>query len=105
MILTEFDIIYVPRKAIKDQALVDFLAAHPILDDSPLITKLSDEEVMVAEESNPQCEMYFDGTSCLLALSEGGIIKRRAGLGVIFRTPHKRHSIPVILPIEGRLLE
>ena len=33
LLLQEFDITYVPQKAVKGQALVDFLANHPILDD------------------------------------------------------------------------
>ena len=33
LLLQEFEIIYVPQKAIKGQALTDFLADHPILDD------------------------------------------------------------------------
>jgi hypothetical protein len=37
IIMMEFDITYVPQKAIKDQALADFLAAHPVPDDSPLV--------------------------------------------------------------------
>lgn len=34
IILTEFDITYAPQKAIKGQALANFLATHPILNDS-----------------------------------------------------------------------
>ncbi|KAM0833194.1 hypothetical protein ACQ4PT_064416 [Festuca glaucescens] len=46
------------EKAIKGQALADFLAAHPIPEDSPLITNLPDEEVFTAELEGPW-ELYF----------------------------------------------
>lgn len=42
-----------PQKAVKGQALADFLAAHPIPDDSPLITKPPDKEVMITKEVRP----------------------------------------------------
>lgn len=76
------------RRRLRGQALADFLATHPILNDSPLVTELLDEEVMVIEEVNPYWEMYFDRASRILALSEGSIIKRKAGVGVVFRTRH-----------------
>ncbi|KAK2976716.1 hypothetical protein RJ640_013972 [Escallonia rubra] len=43
VILHQFNIKYVPQKAVKGQALVDFLAAHPVPDYSPLILDLPDE--------------------------------------------------------------
>src|SRR5664279_4535365 len=46
IILTEFDITYMPQKAIKGQALADFLAEYPIPDDSPLACEFPGEEVM-----------------------------------------------------------
>jgi len=36
ILLSQFDIRYVPQKAIKGQALADFLVEHPLLNDSPL---------------------------------------------------------------------
>ena len=58
ILLTEFDITYVPQKAIKGQVLADFLAAHPIPDDSPLACEFPDEEVMCTESPEPTWEMY-----------------------------------------------
>lgn len=60
MILTQFDIIYVSQKVIKGKALADFLVAHPIPNDSSLVTEPLDEEVMVTKEVGPHWEMYFD---------------------------------------------
>lgn len=42
VLMMEFDITYVPQRAVKGQALADFLADP---DDSPLVTDLPDEEV------------------------------------------------------------
>ena len=62
LLLQEFEIIYVPQKAIKGQALADFLANHPIPNDWELSNDLPDEEVMLVEMSQPW-KMFFDGAS------------------------------------------
>ena len=64
IILTEFDISFTPQTAVKGQALADFLAAHPIPDDSPLACDFPDEEVLNLEEESTW-EMYFDGASSI----------------------------------------
>lgn len=51
--MMEFDINYVPQKAIKGQVLADFLAAHPVPDDSPLVIDLPDEEVFSIDVELP----------------------------------------------------
>lgn len=53
LMLMEFDITYVSKNAIKGQALADFLAAHPVPDDSPLSTDLPDEEALSIEAPGP----------------------------------------------------
>ena len=65
IILTKFEIAYFSQKAIKGQALADFLAEHPVSDDSSLACKFPDEEIMNVEETNPSWEMYFDGASSI----------------------------------------
>ncbi|XP_060178190.1 uncharacterized protein LOC132608130 [Lycium barbarum] len=71
----QFEIVYVSQKAVKGQALADFLADHPIPDDWELTDELPDEDEMVIEIQQPW-KMYFDGA----AHREG------AGAGVIFVT-------------------
>ncbi|XP_049414734.1 uncharacterized protein LOC125877498 [Solanum stenotomum] len=58
----QFEIVYVPQKAVKGQVLTDFLADHPILDDWELTDELPDEDAMVVEVQ-PPWTMYFDGAS------------------------------------------
>jgi ribonuclease HI len=65
--------------------LADFLAAHPIPEDSPLITNLPDEEVFTAELEGPW-ELYFDGAS-RTEVDPDGTPRRRAGAGLVFKTP------------------
>ncbi|XP_070049181.1 uncharacterized protein [Nicotiana tomentosiformis] len=62
-------------KAIKGQALVDFLADHPIPDDWELTDELPDEDAMVIEVQ-PPWKMYFNGAAH----------RRGAGVGVVFVT-------------------
>ncbi|XP_059277863.1 uncharacterized protein LOC132032067 [Lycium ferocissimum] len=72
----QFEITYIPQKAVKGQALADFLADHPIPDDWELTDELPDEDAMVVEIQSPW-KMYFDGA----AQRDG------AGAGVVFVTP------------------
>lgn len=54
ILLTEFDIIYVTRTAMKAQALADHLAKNPVDSDyKPLDTYFSDEEINSVEEIYP----------------------------------------------------
>ncbi|XP_070029784.1 uncharacterized protein [Nicotiana sylvestris] len=58
----QFEIVYIPQKAIKIQVLADFLADHPIHYDWNLIDELPDEDAMVIEVQ-PPLKMYFDGVA------------------------------------------
>nr|XP_016435310.1 PREDICTED: uncharacterized protein LOC107761586 [Nicotiana tabacum] len=71
----QFEIVYIPQKAVKGQALADFLADHPIPDDWKLTDELLDEDTMVIEVQ-PPWKMYFDGATH----------REGAGGGVVFVT-------------------
>ncbi|KAL0289038.1 UNVERIFIED_CONTAM: hypothetical protein Scaly_2714700 [Sesamum calycinum] len=73
--LQQFEITYVPQKAIKGQVLADFLADHPVPAEWELSDDLPDEDVLVIEVM-PPWKMYFDGASH----------KEGAGAGVVFVT-------------------
>ncbi|KAL0294891.1 UNVERIFIED_CONTAM: hypothetical protein Sradi_6863400 [Sesamum radiatum] len=73
--LQQFEITYVPQKAIKGQVLADFLADHPMPAEWELSDDLPDEDVLVIEVT-PPWKMYFDGASH----------KEGAGAGVVFVT-------------------
>ncbi|KAH6763350.1 hypothetical protein C2S52_020783 [Perilla frutescens var. hirtella] len=72
----QFEIIYVPQKAVKGQVLADFLVDHPIPVEWELDDDLPDEDVL-AIEVLPPWKMYFDGASH----------REGAGAGVVFITP------------------
>ncbi|KAF3336392.1 Retrovirus-related Pol polyprotein from [Carex littledalei] len=64
--------------AIKGQALADFLAEHPIPDDSPLACDFPDEGIMNVEGEIPSWEMYFDGASSIRPVPGNQVPKIRA---------------------------
>ncbi|WRX10057.1 Integrase [Theobroma cacao] len=76
LLLQEFDITYIPQKAVKGQALSDFLADYLIPDDWKFSEDLLDEDVLYIEILKPW-KLYFDG-----AARQDGV-----GAGVIFITP------------------
>ncbi|KAL0456114.1 UNVERIFIED_CONTAM: hypothetical protein Slati_0950600 [Sesamum latifolium] len=60
--LQQFEITYVPQKAIKGQVLADFLTGHPMPAEWELSDDLPDEDVLMVEII-PPWKMYFDGAS------------------------------------------
>ncbi|KAK2989904.1 hypothetical protein RJ640_019487 [Escallonia rubra] len=87
VILQQFAIEYVAHKAVKGQALADFLAAHPLVDDFPLAIDLLDEEVMHINVQKAW-EMYFDEASRSPDSTKQKITKNnKSGIGIMFVTP------------------
>jgi len=75
MLLAPFDIKFMPQKAVKGQAIANFLATHPCPDNEELVDDLPDDEVMLAEIKTWQ--LYFDRATR----------SRGAGVGIVFVTP------------------
>lgn len=59
LLLSEFEIAFVPQKAVKRQALVDFLVDHPIPTKWELFEGFPDEEVFHLDIT-PAWKMFFD---------------------------------------------
>ena len=78
-LLTEYEIIYIPQKAIKGQALADFLVDHPILTIWEISDDFLDEEIFYVNIF-PSWMMFFDG----LARFDG------TGVGVVFVLPQRQ---------------
>ncbi|KAG9450338.1 hypothetical protein H6P81_010303 [Aristolochia fimbriata] len=78
LLLSEFEISFVPQHPIKGQALANFLADHPVPAEWELIEEFPDEKIFLVEVL-PPWEMYFDGT-----LRRNGV-----GAGVLFISPKK----------------
>ncbi|XP_070008157.1 uncharacterized protein [Nicotiana sylvestris] len=86
ILLTEFDIVYVTRTAMKAQALADHLAENPIDDEyQPLRTYFPYEEVNSVEaisEDTHAWKIFFDG-----AVNAKGV-----GIGAILISPTSQHN-------------
>ncbi|KAK4391471.1 hypothetical protein Sango_1924900 [Sesamum angolense] len=73
--LQQFEITYIPQKAVKGQVLANVLADHPMPAEWELSDDLPNEDVLVIEVT-PPWKKYFDGVSR----------KEGAGTGVVFVT-------------------
>ncbi|KAK8549098.1 hypothetical protein V6N12_061996 [Hibiscus sabdariffa] len=79
MLLSEFDILYVSRKAIKGSVIADFLASRAADDYEPLNYDFPDEDLMnvfSSEESSTKRSwvLYFDGASNSLGRGIGAVL-------------------------------
>lgn len=80
MALSEFDIKYVDRKAIKGQVIADQLAKAPLRDDAPLHIEFPDADVLTINMK--AWELFFD-----ISYTQHGL-----GARILFITP-QGHSI------------
>ncbi|XP_070015277.1 uncharacterized protein [Nicotiana sylvestris] len=76
--LTEYDIVYVTRTAIKDQALADHLAENPVDEEyESLKTYFPDKEVMHLDKSEqvgePGWKLFFDGAANMKCIGIGAV--------------------------------
>ena len=78
VLIKQYDIVYVPQKSVKGQAIADFFADHPVPPEWELSVDLPGEDVFYIDVL-PPWEMYFDGA----ARQDG------AGAGVVFLSPEK----------------
>ncbi|KAK9017849.1 hypothetical protein V6N11_000850 [Hibiscus sabdariffa] len=79
MLLSEFDILHVSRKAVKGSAIADFLASRAADDYEPLDYNFPDEDLLNIsnlEESNTEKSwiLYFDGASNSLGRGVGAVL-------------------------------
>ena len=87
LIMMEYNIVYVPQKAIKGQAIADFLAAYPIPDGSPLNYDFPDDHIMFTEGQPFIWKMYFYGASSIDPATSSIIPRVKVGAGIVFVTP------------------
>ncbi|PKI52028.1 hypothetical protein CRG98_027583, partial [Punica granatum] len=90
-LLTEYDIEYIPRTAVKGQAIADHLAEFPVDDNTPINTDFPDEGILQVDEEKkePTWKMYFDG-----AVNSVG-----SGIGAVLISP-EGHYYPVAAKID-----
>ncbi len=96
IILSEFDVEYVERKAIKGQAIVDQLAEFPLKNDVSMQIEFLDCSIMHMTERT--WKMFFDGSH-----KQNG-----ASAGILFITPHG-YTIPksykLLFPCTNNIVE
>ena len=80
-LLSEFDISYVTQKAIKGQAVADFLADNPIMENIEREAEFPDSEIMNIEVQE-DWKLYFDGAAN----------RNRCGIGILLISPEQVHS-------------
>ena len=81
VLLSEFDILYVSQKAIKESAIADFLVERANKEYEPMSFEFPDEDLMailqIEKEEFPEDDgwkMYFDGASNALGRGVGAIL-------------------------------
>ncbi|CAL9014029.1 unnamed protein product [Prunus brigantina] len=82
LLLNQYEIIYTPAKAVKGQAVADFLADHPIPTDWEISDDLPDEQVFFADVFAAWMMFFY-----------GSARKDGAGAGVVFVSPEKHALI------------
>src|SRR5204863_4744444 len=90
MLLSQYDIHFLPQKATKGQAIADLLAENPRSNSAILFEELPHEiaEVHSAQANPSVWQMYFDGAS--RTIPRVGLV---AGVGIILISP-QTHVIP-----------
>src|SRR2546430_10841876 len=90
MLLSQYDIHFLPQKDTKGQAIADLLAENPRSNSATLFEELPDEmaEVHSSQIYPSVWQMYFDGAS--RTIPRTGLV---AGVGVVFILP-QNYIIP-----------
>uniref|UniRef100_A0A2N9G188 Uncharacterized protein n=1 Tax=Fagus sylvatica TaxID=28930 RepID=A0A2N9G188_FAGSY len=75
VLLSEFDILFVARKAIKGQAIADYLADYPSDQLELMDSEFPDEDVMTVDEDNHgRWKLYFDGAANAVGSGIGAVL-------------------------------
>ena len=104
ILLSQYHMIFTPQKAVKGQALADFLAAHPVPETSQLHEEIPDEVIEAnTTEDREVWQMFFDGAS--RTGPDGKIV---AGVGVVFVSPRNYilpHAFTLTEPCSNNVAE
>ncbi|CAM9000520.1 unnamed protein product [Rhodiola kirilowii] len=82
VLLKQYDLVFVPQKATKGQAIADFFADHPVPAEWEFSIDLPGEDIFYIDVL-PPWQMFFDGAAR----------RDRAGAGVVFVSP-ENHLLP-----------
>src|SRR4051812_38740607 len=95
MLLSRYDMHFLPQKATKGQAITDLLAENPRSNSAILFEELPDETAEVhSAQANPSVwQMYFNGP--FRTIPRVGLV---AGIGIVLILP-QNHVIPHALSL------
>lgn len=85
VLLSEYDIVYVTKKAIKGSALTDYLADSPLEDYEPMSFDFPDENIMAIEK-----EVEFSDLEMWVMLFDGASNELGHGVGAILVSPKNK---------------
>uniref|UniRef100_A0A2N9G1N4 RNase H type-1 domain-containing protein n=1 Tax=Fagus sylvatica TaxID=28930 RepID=A0A2N9G1N4_FAGSY len=75
VLLSEFDILFVARKAIKGQAIADYLADYPSEQLELMDSEFPNEDIMTVDEDNHgRWKLYFDGAANSVGSGIGAVL-------------------------------
>ncbi|XP_049363322.1 uncharacterized protein LOC125828061 [Solanum verrucosum] len=99
ILLSEFDIVYVTQKDIKEEAPADHLGENPVDQDyKPLMTYFSDEDVLFVGEDilelYDKCGMFFDGGSNYIGVGIRAVLIRKQ-VNITQSRPRLGSTIPI----------
>ena len=81
--LSEYDVQYVSRKAIKGSAIAEFLTDRAVEEYEPIKFEFTDEDLMaifrVEDDKEESWKLYFDGTSNALGHGIGAVLISQEG--------------------------
>ncbi|XP_020272463.1 uncharacterized protein LOC109847642 [Asparagus officinalis] len=89
LLLSQYDIHFMPQKSVKGQAICDLMASHPLGAKTDLFEDLPDEPPEVNTTSSPEVwQMFFDGAS-RVGMSDPSLQE----WGVVLTSP-RNHVLP-----------
>ena len=74
VLLAEYDIVFMTRKAVKGSIIADHLADHAMEDYEPLNFDLPNENVLAIKDDSEWWTLYFDGAVNVLGNGIGAVI-------------------------------
>ena len=93
MLLSKFDIVFVTRKTIKDQAIADYLVDQPLNNPKLSESLFPDKDVMALEPEPDSVELW-----CWKVYFDGAANSTENGVGAVLVSP-KGQQIPVLVKL------
>ena len=98
MLLAEYDIVFMTRKAVNGSIIVDHLTDHAMENYEPLNFDLPDEDVIVIENGggeSDQWTLYFDGAINVSGNGAGAVVISQKISSILFQQGYCL-NVPII---------